>query len=542
MDVAVAFLSAQQVAWYENPLSSSPWPTHVMATGFGAKELVRADFDRNGTLDFAVGSPELAFGGNDELVFLQATAGGYTPHSYYYYSFTAVDAADLDGDGDMDAVTSTYNGDAVDWWENVHGGAGCGAITMAPSSLPGTSLGLAYSQTISASGGTAPYLFAISAGNLPSGLTLSGGGLISGTPSEVGSRTFTVTVTDGAGCQGSHAYTISVGGGLDFVVGEGLGSPNDNRVRVFDASGTPTAVDFLAYAAGRWGTNVASAGIDATPRDEILTGPGPGDVYGPQARAFTSTSAPVTGVNFFAYGTLKFGVNVAGDDIDGDAFGEVLTGAGPGSVFGPHVRGWNYDGSVLLPMGQINLFAYATPRFGVNVEGGDVDDDSSAELLTGPGPGSIFGPQVRGWNTDGGPVSSIAGINFNAFGAPQYGANIASGDVDADSSAEIVATPGPGPTLPARFVGFDYAGAVTALAGFETTPFASSYGGRVGLGDITADGVEDLLSGAGRDPSADSSVLTSSYDGVGLNTVSSVFVPFGSDTYGVNVVAGDLGY
>src|SRR5207247_997823 len=47
------------------------------------------------------------------------------------------------------------------------------SITITPSSLPGAQAGAAYSQTLSGSGGTAPYSnFNISAGTLPAGLTL----------------------------------------------------------------------------------------------------------------------------------------------------------------------------------------------------------------------------------------------------------------------------------------------------------------------------------------------------------------------------------
>ncbi|MCH3863159.1 putative Ig domain-containing protein, partial [Campylobacter jejuni] len=72
----------------------------------------------------------------------------------------------------------------------------------------------AYSQTVTASGGTGSYSFATTAGSLPPGLTLSAGGVISGTPTAGGTYNFTLTSTDsstGAGpYTGSRAYALTV--------------------------------------------------------------------------------------------------------------------------------------------------------------------------------------------------------------------------------------------------------------------------------------------------------------------------------------------
>ena len=59
----------------------------------------------------------------------------------------------------------------------------CPAIAVAPVSgaLPGGSTGSVYSQTITASGGTGPYTFAVSSGSLPTGLSLASGGALTGT-------------------------------------------------------------------------------------------------------------------------------------------------------------------------------------------------------------------------------------------------------------------------------------------------------------------------------------------------------------------------
>ncbi len=66
-------------------------------------------------------------------------------------------------------------------------------------SLPNGVVNQAYSQTLQAQGGVGPYTYALTAGALPPGLTLSNSGVISGTPTAVGASSFTVTATDSEG-------------------------------------------------------------------------------------------------------------------------------------------------------------------------------------------------------------------------------------------------------------------------------------------------------------------------------------------------------
>ncbi|MBO9830724.1 putative Ig domain-containing protein [Xanthomonas phaseoli] len=86
-------------------------------------------------------------------------------------------------------------------------------VTISPTSLPAATAGTAYSQTLTASGGTPGYSFVISAGTLPAGMTLNAAGVLSGTPTASGSFNFTVTATDsGVPTSGSRAYTLTVAG------------------------------------------------------------------------------------------------------------------------------------------------------------------------------------------------------------------------------------------------------------------------------------------------------------------------------------------
>lgn len=83
-------------------------------------------------------------------------------------------------------------------------------IALSPATLPGGTVGTVYNQAITASGGTAPYSFVVSAGALPAGLSLSTAGVLSGTPTAAGGFTFTVKATDSGSMMGSRSYTIAI--------------------------------------------------------------------------------------------------------------------------------------------------------------------------------------------------------------------------------------------------------------------------------------------------------------------------------------------
>lgn len=83
-------------------------------------------------------------------------------------------------------------------------------IAVSPTTVPAAAVGSVYNQTITASGGTASYTFAITAGALPAGLSLSSAGALSGTPTAGGTFNFTVRATDANSFTGSRAYSLTV--------------------------------------------------------------------------------------------------------------------------------------------------------------------------------------------------------------------------------------------------------------------------------------------------------------------------------------------
>jgi phosphatidylinositol-3-phosphatase len=88
--------------------------------------------------------------------------------------------------------------------------------TLSPDILPSATVGSAYSTTVQASGGQSPYVFSISSGALPAGLTTSSSGSfmsISGTPTAAGTYNFTVQVRDANSQTTAKAYAINVAAG-----------------------------------------------------------------------------------------------------------------------------------------------------------------------------------------------------------------------------------------------------------------------------------------------------------------------------------------
>lgn len=92
---------------------------------------------------------------------------------------------------------------------------GARAATPKPIKLKPTSVKLAtatvpFSEQLGASGGTPPYTYSVSLGELPEGLSLSSAGLISGTPARAQIATYTVRVTDAAEQSASAAFLQKV--------------------------------------------------------------------------------------------------------------------------------------------------------------------------------------------------------------------------------------------------------------------------------------------------------------------------------------------
>jgi hypothetical protein len=137
--------------------------------------------------------------------------------------------------------------------------SGSSPVTSAPNinttTLATGTVDTTYSQTLAANGGTAPYTWTITSGTLPSGLSLSSNGVISGTPDTGVDPSIVFKVTDSNGATASHTLSITInssttiaGNTVGTVAGAPVSSGGDNE---YDLYLTITSTTVSGFTAGQ---------------------------------------------------------------------------------------------------------------------------------------------------------------------------------------------------------------------------------------------------------------------------------------------------
>jgi hypothetical protein len=359
--------------------------------------------------------------------------------------------------------------------------AGTGAVTVTLSVTNGTlTLGRTAGLTVTGNG-QATVTATGTLADLNAGLD----GLTYRTAATVNaSDTLTVTANDNGntGAGGSKTATGSVGINAAanpdrhlFIIGtDNGGGP---VVRVFTSALT-LRNDFFAYdPTFRGGVHVAVADMNGDGVQDFITGAGVGGA--PLVVVFDGVDQTVLRI-FYAYDpAFRGGVNVAAADVTGDGVPDLIAGAGVGGS--PHVTVFDGVSGQLLR----SFFAFDSSfRDGVNVGAGDINGDGRAEVIAGAALGG--GPQVGAFDGMTGRVLTV----FFAFDpASRGGVNVATGDMDGDGRAEIIAGPGSG--LPSDVKVFDATGRmVRTFRSYEPEYLA---GVTVGAEDLNGDGADDFL-------------------------------------------------
>jgi len=131
----------------------------------------------------------------------------------------------------------------------------CPATTVLPRAVQGS----AYEIALTPSGGTGPYLYQLTNGSLPNGLTLNPStGLLSGTPTSAQIQSFTVHLTDSFGTQSSRSYQLQVLSSASQVVARA----GENNVPI-------TAAKILRNGSTLIQQNTSAAGVSAVTTESL---------------------------------------------------------------------------------------------------------------------------------------------------------------------------------------------------------------------------------------------------------------------------------
>lgn len=175
-------------------------------------------------------------------------------------------------------------------------------------------------------------------------------------------------------------------------------------------------------------------------------------------------------------------------------------------------------------------FTAYEPTFtgGVFVAGADLDGDGHSEIITGPA--SEREPHVRVFD---GQTAQNTGSFFAYDRAFTGGVRVATGDITGDGVPDIVTGPGPGSAGPhvKVFDGTDF----SEIRDFMAYDAAFRGGVFVAAGDVNGDGFADIVTGPGTGAPA-----VKVFDGRSLGELSSFFAYDADFLGGVFVAAGDV--
>jgi large repetitive protein len=202
-------------------------------------------------------------------------------------------------------------------------------LAISTNLLPGATVGVAYTTTLQASGGTTPYTWSLSSGSLPSGTSLDAStGVISGTPSSTGTSNFTIKVTD------SESPAVTATANLSITVSSATAGSTAlmSGQYAFEASGFDSAVAGSLMADGKGNITggiedlrAPSAGVGAS---AVAISSGSYTVTSDDRGTISYTDADGNSFTFdIALGKVSGGVASSGEMIENDPTQLEMTGS-----------------------------------------------------------------------------------------------------------------------------------------------------------------------------------------------------------------------
>jgi hypothetical protein len=331
------------------------------------------------------------------------------------------------------------------------------AVQVTTTTLPAGDTGSAYSATLAATGGTAPYTWSLSAGSMP-GLKVSAAGQITGTPTATGTDSFTVKVTDSSSSAQTATANLSI-----LVV----------------AAGTPVSVTTTSLSGGMvnvaYSAPLAAAGGKGPYTWSLSSGSMPGLTVG--------ASGQITGTPTTA-GTASFTVKVTDSSSPAQTATKALTIAVAAAVTPVSVT------TSSLPGGTVGT-AYSAA---LAATGGNAP--YSWTLAAGSLPGLNVGGtgQITGTPTTAETVSFTVRVTDSSSPALTATANLSIAIVAAVPPVSISTASLPGGTANAA-----YSSSVAATGGKAPYTWSLAGGSMPGLNISAAGQITGTPTAAGTD-------------------------------------------
>ena len=469
-DIAVVYRSNGFVGVYLGDGAGGFAESDAFSTGFNVAGFIAADdFDADGVLDLAVQVQGASFPTTETAVLIGDGAGGFAPAvtAPAAANPTDVRAVDFNGDGLPDLLSTSSNSPGgVQVTVNSTVAVASFTVTGPPTSTTGQAIAI----TVTA--------------RLPGGAVFTGY-----------RGTVDLSSTDAAilGLPASYRFTAADNGVRVFTVT--MRTPGAQTVAAADRAFPAVRASHTVAVTGP----LLGPGVPSRPLvGPFAVGAGPG---GPTAvTLYAPDQTPIFSVEAFQggfVGDLPGGVRVAVADVTGDGVPDLIAGAGPGGA--PRVA--VYDGATLSGAVEFGAFE-AGVGGGVYVAAGDFDGDGRAEVVVTPDEGG--GPVVAVFDGAGIAAGRVVervryyGIQDDAF---RGGARAAVGDVTGDGVPDVVVSAGflGGPRISV------WDGAAIAAGSQPREPLANFFAYEPGLrngcfvavGDVTGDGIGDLIFGGG---------------------------------------------
>ncbi|CAN5275471.1 hypothetical protein BH11PLA2_BH11PLA2_31310 [soil metagenome] len=410
------------------------------------------------------------------------------------------------------------------------------AITL-PATLPGAGINVAYSQTLTAIAATLPvgttFTYAVTAGSLPPGLTLSPAGLLNGTPTTLGNSNLTITATASTGDSASKDYAVAV-----------INNTPPTISTVANQTSSGAAVGPIAVIIGDSETPAASLVLTANSSNTTLVA-NPSITFGGSGTQRTVTVTPVGS----KVGTATITLTVT--DGNGVSVNSTFTLTVKNLLENEFSVGRDRNGQASVTIrNPDNTPRYTLTPFGANFTGGirtasgDFNGDGVADLVCASGPGMPGQAVVFDGVTQQQIPTPLPGNQ--PFGSTfTRGIIVAVGDLNNDGLSDLIITAEAGGGARVRIFqstgsGFVQRSDFIALIGGDNKPDSVKFrgGSRATVSDINGDGTGDLIwaAGAGGGP------RVATFDGKMLDNGSNVFFKLTGDFFVLSTSLRDGAY